>query len=535
MARQWPLAMLIYFPFLVVSLIGGYLIPHFLEYSREVIAFFLFCSIGYGLVLLLPTAMKRATLPFLTGLYGLSAFIKLSFYFLYQVRYSSSALFVLFETNSDEAGDYLSLYFGWQLILLAAILLIPFIISLVLVLSNKGLNRIRDAMDQQFPIFLLGLVFILMLSSAWLITKRYPNENISLTSLTAYKEFNEVRKQLSGMLAVPTSEVFKEVVSDSAAQTHIIVIGESTSRWHLQLYKYPRETNPLLSKKKELMAFNDVITPHVHTLLALEKIMTLSDYDNPQPKVNGSVVQLANAAGYKTFWISNQQPVGLHESISTIISNAAADRRFETTNGYQYTIHDQSLINPLKKALSDPTDKKIIFVHLIGTHARYYKRYPKNYDVFKGQNYPSGFKSKDAQREINQYDNAVLYNDFVISSMIDLLDSYSDKGSLLYFSDHGDEVYDTMEMAGHNEYWATSSMYEVPFLLWAPDRPMSPSQINQPYLLDDFIHSFADLTNIRFTQWDASKSIFNQAFKPKQRLIKEGEDYDLRPKAGFKD
>ena len=527
--EQWPLALLIYFPFLVVTLAGSVLIPHWLEYSREAVAFFLLSSLVYGLVLILPTAARKGLLPFIMALLGSSAFIKISFYFLYQARFSSSALFVIFETNSEEAADFLTAYWTWQLFLLVLVLYLPFVISLYIALSKKGFNRVRSALGKSLPVLHRGLILVLMVLSVWVIKKRYQNENVLITSISAYKDFKEVRENLSNLLAKTHSNAFVQVVSDPSPRTLVVVLGESSSSWHMQLYGYPRQTNPLLSQKKDLMVFNDVITPHVHTLLALEKILTISNNDNEQPELNGSVVQLANAAGYKTFWISNQQPVGMHESISTIIANAADEKHFESTNGYQYTVYDQALIDPIESALSDEAHKKIIFVHLIGTHARYYKRYPKSFEIFNGKDFPGPFKSKEAIDEINQYDNAMRYNDYVLDQIINLLSATIGPKSFLYLSDHGDEVYDTMEMAGHSEYWATSPMYEVPFLLWSPETQMELSWQQRPYLLDDFIHSYADLAKIQFKGWDASKSIFGPSFQPKKRLIKDQEDYDLRP------
>ncbi|PQB05460.1 sulfatase-like hydrolase/transferase [Aureitalea marina] len=533
--RLWPLALLVYLPFLIVSASGVFLITHWLEYSREVIAFFLLSSIGYGLLVLFPVRARRHLLPLVLGFCSLSACLKMGFYLLYQTRYSASALFVIFETNTEEVGDFVTAYINGPLLLLVVILAIPFVASLFIAFTNRGFARLRGSLRQKQPVLLLVLVTVLILGSAWTIKKRYANENIALTSISAYKEFQQVRQNLSDALAKPLSTAFDEVVADSTKQTHVIVIGESTSSWHMQLYGYGRQTNPLLNKRAGLLAFNDIITPHVHTLLALEKILTMACNSDPKPAVNGSVVQLANQAGYKTFWVSNQQPVGLHESISTIIGSAADEKKYLSTNGYQYTVYDEALFKPFQEALSDPAERKIIFVHLIGTHARYYKRYPKEFSVFQGQDYPSKFKSEDASREINEYDNAVLYNDMIIDSMIQFLDARAEKRSLLYLSDHGDEVYDTMEMAGHNEYWATSPMYQVPFLVWSPSSSINPSWQDRPYLLDDFIHSFAELTNIRFLEWDPSKSVFNPEFQVKQRFVNDGEDFDLRPKTGLGD
>ena len=44
----------------------------------------------------------------------------------------------------------------------------------------------------------------------------------------------------------------------------------------------------------------------------------------------------------------------------------------------------------------------------------------------------------------NSYDNAVLYNDFVVSSLIKDYAKSDPNGFLLYLSDHGEDVFDSV-------------------------------------------------------------------------------------------
>jgi len=95
-------------------------------------------------------------------------------------------------------------------------------------------------------------------------------------------------------------------------------------------------------------------------------------------------------------------------------------------------------------------------------------------------------------------------------------------------------MYDTKDMYGHNEYHATRPMYEVPFVIWLSDKYKQKNElsnnyknyIKRPYILEDFIHSFADLSRIKFMKMDSTKSIFNSGFEKKSRLIKDSINYD---------
>ena len=76
-------------------------------------------------------------------------------------------------------------------------------------------------------------------------------------------------------------------------------------------------------------------------------------------------------------------------------------------------------------------------------------RYPKAFNYFIDTP-KSNFISDNNNAKINHYDNAILYNDFLISQVIKKVDSLNKKSFVLYFSDHGEEMFDDLNMAGHN-------------------------------------------------------------------------------------
>ena len=105
---------------------------------------------------------------------------------------------------------------------------------------------------------------------------------------------------------------------------------------------------------------------------------------------------------------------------------------------------------------------------------------------------------------------------------------------VVYFSDHGEDVYDTLNLAGHNEYQGTKPMYEIPFIVWLSEKyreevnPIFNTEkvLDRSYNLENFIHSFSDISNIKFKEYDSNKSIFSDKYLKSKRLIKGGIDYD---------
>jgi heptose-I-phosphate ethanolaminephosphotransferase len=127
----------------------------------------------------------------------------------------------------------------------------------------------------------------------------------------------------------------------------------------------------------------------------------------------------------------------------------------------------------------------------------------------------------------NSYDNAVLYNDFVISRLIGTFAESKDNGFLLYFSDHGEEVFDAPphQTLGRNEGAPTRNMYAVPFMLWrSPSwqetHPVDFSDmLGRKYSNGDLIHTWSDLAGLSYGGFQPELSVVNPAFVESTRWI----------------
>jgi heptose-I-phosphate ethanolaminephosphotransferase len=217
-----------------------------------------------------------------------------------------------------------------------------------------------------------------------------------------------------------------------------------------------------------------------------------------------------------------------------MMGNAAKHKYYVNSDDYTYDAYDEKIFPSLDKILKGETTKKMIFIHLIGTHGAYKRRYPKSKDYFSTENPLTKFKHSQSLEKINHYDNAVRYNDSIVRTIIEKVKKQNTNSYVLYFSDHGDEVYDTVDFSGHSEGIGSKPMYDVPFVVWLSKKykqnkhPFLATNdlLNRSYNLEDFIHGFSDLSNISFDQIDLSKSIFNSEYIKTKRMIKNGVDYD---------
>jgi len=203
-------------------------------------------------------------------------------------------------------------------------------------------------------------------------------------------------------------------------------------------------------------------------------------------------------------------------------------------NARQY---DGDVLAPFSKALADTAERKFIVVHLLGTHMSYQYRYPQTFDKFTDrQGVPAGVS--DAQLPTyNSYDNAVLYNDFVVSSLIKDYAKTDPNGFLLYLSDHGEDVFDSAghDTLGRNEGKPTAPMYTIPFMAYASPKWREShdwsfaGDLQRPYSSSQLIHTWADMAGLSFDELDHSKSLVSDSFKPRPLLI--GNPYETKQKA----
>ncbi|AGB80270.1 phosphoethanolamine transferase CptA [Pseudocitrobacter corydidari] len=484
----------------------------------------------------------------------------LCYFVIYGQEFSQSVLFIMFESNANEASEYLSQYFSLKIVLTAvaytavAIFLwsrlkpvyIPhlsrWLVSFAL-LYGLILNPIVAGSvvgDKPLEKTLNGMASRMEPAAPWQFITGYYQYRQQLTSLN---------KLLSANNALPPLANLKDSSGD-APRTLVLVIGESTQRGRMSLYGYPRETTPELDalhkSDKNLTVFNDVVTSRPYTIEILQQALTFANEKNPDLYLTKpSLMNMMKQAGYKTFWITNQQTMTERNTMLTVFSKQT-DKQFymnqqRTQSAREY---DTNVLDPFKEVMADPAPKKLIIVHLLGTHIKYEYRYPEKWGKFDGKtdNLPAGL-SQEQQDEYNAYDNANLYNDHVVASLINEYKATDPNGFLLYFSDHGEEVYDTPphNIQGRNELAPTRHMYTVPFMLWTSDKwqaahPRDFSQdVNRKYSSSELIHTWSDLAGLSYDGYDATRSITSPQFTPMTRWIgnpykKNGlKDYDSLP------
>jgi heptose-I-phosphate ethanolaminephosphotransferase len=422
-------------------------------------------------------------------------------------NFTSSFMYVLIESSQGEFKEFLQSYISFSIILFISLLILSFF--LLKRLQFKG-QLIKGYLSF---LFVLILIFFL-----------------KFTGLIENNCFHNVVRGVYGYYQLQNNfnlnkSVTKEDI-DNVKNNDVLVfvLGESTTRNHMGLYGYNRETTPLLSAFKDsLFVYNDVISTDVLTLKSVPKMLTSKSNDlNNIESVD--LINIFNQAGFKTYWLSNQRPISYNDNaISKIASNSRFFKFYNYKIDKYATSWDEVMLPKYNEILNSP-EKKVIVIRLLGTHFDYYKRYPSSFNKFQTKN------SSEKEAIINQYDNAVLYNDFIVKSILESLKKINKKTALIYISDHGENVYDEADFFGRNEDNLTKSMFDIPFFVWTSNSFDLPDDFefapDRKFMADHLYESVGHLLGVKYKDMDFSKSIFSKNFKNRKRIVVNGINYD---------
>ncbi|MCL1825141.1 MAG: phosphoethanolamine transferase CptA [Betaproteobacteria bacterium] len=493
-------------------------------------------------VLLFPRFTKQISAIIGIVLWAVSV-ISLSYWVIYGTEFSQSIIFIILETNTQESKEFLNQYVSFPLLAGVAVY------TLLAFLLWKRLRPVH--LSRPYAIGVASAVLVLNFGSPYVdcVTDKATFEAATnklfrrmepaapWQFLTGYFQFRiqikNVQHFLSNNSSLPPLDNLADR-SEDTPRTLVMVIGESTTSRRMSLYGYPRKTTPRLDALKEngeLFAFSNVIAPRPYTTRTLQQVLSFANQEEPNRYLTEpNMMNLMKQAGYKIFWVSNQQTIAMGTALLTAFSQQADITKYLNNHRARTAgLPDQVVFEPFTKILSDPAPKKFIVLHLLGTHSNFSMRYPKEYNVFTERDHVPENLSGSKLETFNSYDNAVLYNDFVIASLIDILSKNQPNSFLVYFSDHGEEVFNdpTHTVMGRNEDKPTMDMYAIPFVLW-----MSPewrkthtsassfdSMLDRPYSNTDFIHTWSDLAGLSYDRFQPEKSLVNPDFKPHTRWI----------------
>ena len=367
---------------------------------------------------------------------------------------SSDIIIALAQTNGAEGAEFFvsNVNYKWLLALL-------FLIAVIYINCKAYENLTCDPKAKvttsfSIAIILIGSIFLAIPRIDYLPFAVVKVTSRQLDNFAFYKQQKGVRLQkLSTLTSLKLNPD-----ADKDGNLFVLVIGESQSASHIQAYGYQKATTPKLVerlKEPNHLLFNNVFSSWPQTVQALSYALTnANQYNQVEVSDAYSLIEIARAVGFDTYWLSNQRKYGMYETPITVISSTANHEIW--TNGsakMEGVFFDEELVNRLPKV--DPNKNTLIIIHLMGSHQKYEKRVPKEFRQFTG-----------ADEVVASYDNSILYTDYVVDEIYNKAKKNPAFKALVYFSDHGEEPH---VVGGHDPVNVTYQMLKVPLFVYLSD------------------------------------------------------------------
>ncbi len=236
--------------------------------------------------------------------------------------------------------------------------------------------------------------------------------------------------------------------------------------WHANSYPHP--TTPEIEKIANAVSLGNVVSPWPATRQAVPSMLTgLIDKNGLPPVAEPWIADVFRAAGWQTYWLSNQSPLGMHDSTIVLQADRAQYRHF--LNGADYSQaadYDEVLLPALDDALkTDRNQRKLIILHLLGSHGLYENRYPKAFAKFDGTISHDDPKV-GGSRPCTRFTTIPFSTPTTSSARLSSAYSKRTKVSaLVYASDHGQNLPD-LECSKFGHGHSTVDSFKIAALAW---------------------------------------------------------------------
>ncbi len=234
---------------------------------------------------------------------------------------------------------------------------------------------------------------------------------------------------------------------------YVLVVGESVRRDYMSLYGFPEENSTFLKNVKGTV-LEGFTSPAANTTASLLRMFTQIKNDNFLYENN--LISLANAAGYDTYWLSNQGSISEYDTPLFKIGSLSNHKKFTKKGGYESKkVYDSALLPIFKQyLLGERTSRPRLFIiHLLGSHPLFHNRLeqPVHYNYYNDN--------------ISAYIQTIEQTDRFLNTLYTILQADKKSFSIIYFSDHGLTTKDKGTADATLAHGADAkSGYRVPFI-----------------------------------------------------------------------
>jgi len=306
----------------------------------------------------------------------------------------------------------------------------------------------------------------------------------------------------------------------------VVVVGETARAANWGLNGYLRQTTPELARL-DVINFSQVTSCGTNTDASLPCMFApvgRRSYDAERINGSESLLHVVARAGVGVQWRDNQSGCkgvcdGLpSESVATMNPPGFCDGG---------RCLDGGLLQGLDERLRRARGSNLIVLHQLGNHGpSYFRRHPPAFARFQPECTNDDLSQCSPEQIVNAYDNALLYTDHVLASLITILQARAGEvdSALLYVSDHGESLGEGgLYLHGVPYAIAPTVQKEVPMLMWFSDGFRRSAAIDAaclqrraaaPASHDHLFHTLLTLLDVRTSLYEADWDLLQGCRSP---------------------
>jgi len=263
---------------------------------------------------------------------------------------------------------------------------------------------------------------------------------------------------------IPETDTHRELI--------VMVVGETARADHFSLNGYPRETNPLL-RQKGVNSFTNYWSCGTSTAISVPCMFAVggaSGFDSDTAGSTENLLDVLTHAGVNVLWLdNNSDSKGVAERVAY-----QSYREPDVNPVCDVECRDEGMLGNLQKYIDEhPQGDIFVVLHQMGNHGpAYYKRYPPAFERFTPVCKTNQLQDCSKEEIGNAYDNAILYTDYFLSRVIDILENNDGafEAAMFYVSDHGESLGEHgLYLHGLPKFIAPEEQRHVPAILWIGD------------------------------------------------------------------
>lgn len=460
-------------------------------------------------IFLIIFSFKKLLKPFLIILL-LSSSLTYHFMDRYGIFIDVSVIKNLFETDFKESAEFITFSLIRELIVSS---IIPSLVILFIPLKYEDSlmkSFLRKTKYVVVALLVFGLNFFIIsdqLISLLRAHKELRYYIIPSNYISSLLKFSKKRLSKKSQL----TSIGNDIKIDNKKLFVVLVVGESVRAKNWGLSGYIRDTNPLLSKTKNLFNFLDVSSCGTDTETSLPCMFSVygrRNYDEHKIKTTQSLLHVLAKGGVEVIWIDNQSgDKGVARNIKFI-----KPKYIDRLCIYERCF-DEVLVEELKDIIKKRKDRNyLVVLHMLGNHGpAYFKRYPIEFEYFKPSCRSEDLSKCSKQQIINTYDNIIRYTDFLLHKIIEILSKEKMDSLLIYISDHGESLGEkNIYLHGLPYFIAPQEQKKIPFIIWFSDNYIKKYKIECINTTTKLSLSHDNLFHIILGLYEAKTSVYNR-------------------------